>query len=80
MNATVIAQSFTVEQSSAIASVQLEDNQAVIAFQSNPEKFYTFDASDSFVEELQSVLSQQPIQGLGSLVASARKAGDLTEV
>lgn len=80
MNATAIAQSFTVEQSSAIASIQVEDNQAVISFQSNPEKYYTFDASDSFIEELQSLLNVQPIQGLGSLIASARKTGDLTEV
>jgi hypothetical protein len=79
-NATAFAQTFTVAQSSAIASIQVEDNQATIAFQSNPEKSYTFTATDSFVEELESVLNQNPIQGLGSLVASARKTGDLVEV
>lgn len=79
-NATAISQTFTVAQSSAIASIQVEDGQATINFQSNPEKSYTFNASDAFVEELESVLNQNPIQGLGSLVASARKTGDLVEV
>ena len=78
--ATALFRSFTVAESSAIASVQVEDNQALISFQSNPEKVYSFDASDRFVEELESVLNQDPIQGLGSLVASARKTGDLKEV
>lgn len=80
MPATAIAQSFTREQSSAIASVKVEDNQVLIAFQSNPGQVYAYNASDSFVEELQSVLNQNPIQGLGSLVASARRTGDLQEV
>ena len=79
-NATAIFRTFTVAESSAIASVQVETNQCLISFQSNPEKVYTFDASDSFVEELESVLNQELIQGLGSLVASARMTGDLKEV
>lgn len=80
MSATAIAQSFTREQSSAIASVQVDGNQVTLAFQSNPSQRYAYNASDSFVEELQSVLNQNPIQGLGSLVASARRTGDLQEV
>lgn len=78
--ATAISRTFTTAESSAIASVQVEDNQAMIAFQSNPEKVYTFDASDSFVEELESILAQNPIQGLGAFVAAARKTGDLQDV
>jgi hypothetical protein len=79
---TVVAfsRTFTAEESSAIASIQVEDNQAMIAFQSNPDRVYTFNASDNVIEELESVLNQNPIQGLGSLVASARKTGDLTLV
>ncbi len=79
-NATAIAQTFTVAQSSAIAAIRVEDGLATITFQSNPSKSYDFTASDNFVEELESVLNQNPIQGLGSLVASARKTGDLVEV
>ena len=79
-NVTAIFRSFTAEESSAIASVRVEDGQAVIAFQSNPEQLYTYDASDSFVEELDSLLSQEPVQGLGSFIAAARKTGDLQEV
>lgn len=77
---TAMFRTFTVEESTAIASIQVEDNQAMIVYQSNPDNVYTFTASDSFVEELESVLSHDPIQGLGSLVASARKTGDLQEV
>jgi hypothetical protein len=79
-NAVALLRSFTVAESSAIASVQVEDNQAMIAFQSNPDKVYTFDASDSFIQELEEILNQNPIQGLGSLVAAARKSGDLQDV
>jgi hypothetical protein len=79
-NATAMFRSFTAQESSAIASVQVEDNQAMIAFQTNPEQLYTYDASDSFVEELNSLLSQEPVQGLGSFIAAARKTGDLQEV
>jgi hypothetical protein len=78
--ATAIFRTFTVAESEAIASVQVEDNQAMIAFQSNPEKVYTYNCTDSFVEELDSLLSQDPVQGLGSFVAAARKTGDLQEV
>lgn len=80
MPATAIAQSFTVEQSSAISSVQVENSEAVISYRSNPEKFYTYECSDNFVQELESILSQNPIQGLGSFVSAARKTGDLREV
>lgn len=78
--ATVLFRSFTTEESSAIASIQVEDGQAMIAFQSNPDQVYTYDASDNFVEELEAILNQNPIQGLGSFVAAARKTGDLQEV
>jgi hypothetical protein len=78
--ATALFRTFTTEESSAIASVQVEDGQAMIAFQSNPDQVYTYNCSDSFVEELDSLLSQNPIQGLGSFVAAARKTGDLEEV
>lgn len=79
-NATALFRTFTVQESSAIASIQVEDNQALIAYQSNPEKVYTFDATDTFVGELVTILDSDPIQGLGSLVATARRTGNLKEV
>ena len=79
-NATAQFRTFTVEQSSAIASILIEDNQAMIAYQSNPDKVYTFDATDTFINELVTILDTNPIQGLGAFVATARRTGNLKEV
>jgi len=78
--ATSFAQTFTTEQSVAIASVQVEGNQVMLAFQSNPERQYTYSATDSFIEELESVVNAEVVEGLGSLVAAGRRSGDLQEV
>jgi hypothetical protein len=78
--ATAFAQTFTTEQSVAIASVQVEGNQVTLAFQSNPEAQYTYSATDSFIQELESVVNAEVVQGLGSLVAAGRRSGDLQEV
>ncbi len=79
--ATVIAtQTFTAEQSSAIASVRVEGNQVTLAFQSNPQSQYTYSATDSFIEELEGVVTAEVVEGLGSLVAAGRRSGDLQEV
>ena len=78
--ATAIDQTFTTEQSSAIASVRVEGNQVTLAFQSNPDTQYTYSATDSFIEELESVVSAEVVEGLGSLVAAGRRSGDLQEV
>jgi hypothetical protein len=78
--ATVIDQTFTAEQSSAIASVRVEGNQVTLAFQSNPQTQYTYSATDSFIEELESVVGAEVVEGLGSLVAAGRRSGDLQEV
>jgi len=82
MTATAtLFRNFTTEDSSAIASVSLENAPQVdIAFQSNPEKVYTFAASESVIEELESFLNADEIQGLGSFVAVARRLGGLQEV
>jgi hypothetical protein len=77
---TATAQTFTTEQSSAIASVRVEGNQVTLAFQSNPDAQYTYSATDSFIEELESVVGAEVVEGLGSLVAAGRRSGDLQEV
>jgi phage-related protein len=78
--ATAIDQTFTTEQSSAIASVRVEGNQVTLAFQSNPDAQYTYIATDSFIQELESVVCAEVVEGLGSLVAAGRRSGDLQEV
>jgi hypothetical protein len=52
----------------------------MLAFQSNPERQYTYSATDSFIEELESVVNAEVVEGLGSLVAAGRRSGDLQEV
>ncbi len=78
--ATAFAQTFTTEQSVAIASVRAEGNQVMLAFQSNPERQYTYSATDSFIQELESVVGAEVVEGLGSLIAAGRRSGDLQEV
>ena len=79
-NATAISRSFTLQESAAIASVRVEDNQAMIAYQNNPDKVYTYICTDSFVEELDSILKQDTIEGMGSFVSASRKTGDLQDM
>ena len=79
-NATVIARSFTVAESSAIASIQVEDNQALITYQSNPDRVYTFDATDAFVEQLETNLNADPMPSMGRFIDRSRKTGALQEV
>jgi hypothetical protein len=79
-NATAISRTFTVAESTAIASVQVEDNQALISFRSNPDKVYTFDSTDAFADQLQSILNVSPISGMGNFISTSRKTGALQEV
>lgn len=77
----IVRRTFLPINSSAIAYVDIENApQVQIAFQSNPQKVYTFQGSESVVDELQSILNAEEVQGLGSLVAAARRSGDLQEV
>lgn len=76
----VITRSFTTEESTAVASVNVEDNFVQIAFHSNPEKVYTYQCSDNFVSSLKGIVESDTISGLGYLVATSRKSGDLQDV
>jgi phospholipid N-methyltransferase len=78
--ATAISRTFTTEESTAIASIVVDGTEAMIAFQSNPEKIYTYECNESFVNQLEQILSQDTIQGLGYLVGISRKNQDLKEV
>jgi hypothetical protein len=79
-NATAIFRTFTLAESEAIASVLVEDNQAVISFQSNPDRFYTFDATDGFVDQLETILNADPMPSMGGFIDRSRKSGALQEV
>lgn len=79
--ANAAARNFNLEESSAIAFVSLENAPQVdIAFQSNPAKVYSFQGSESVIEELEGFINTSEVQGLGSFVAVARRLGELQEV
>jgi hypothetical protein len=81
---TVITRrSFLPVNSSAIANVDASNLPEVkIAYQSNPQKFYTFNASQEFGSSLVDVISADDLKGqsLGRMIADARSKGQLQEV
>lgn len=82
INATAIARQFTTAQSSAIASIEIDGSMVMIAFQSNPENTYTFNADADYLSDLVDVVSDEDLKGrsLGSFIAEGRRSGELQEV
>jgi len=82
INADPIYRSFSVDESSAIANVEIDGTFVEIIFQSNTEKAYLFSASDRFVAYLCAVIQSPDLLGysLGSVIAKARKNGDLNYI
>ena len=75
-----LTRTFTTEESQAVASVDLNDSFVKIAFQSNPDKEYTYQCSDNFASSLSDIVNSSTVSGLGYLVSTSRKNGDLQEV
>ena len=71
---------FTVDQSSAIAHIEIDGNFVEMSFQSNIERAYVFKGSLRFIAHLCAVIQSPDLLGfsLGSIIAKARKNGDLT--
>ncbi len=71
---------FSVDESSAIHCVSVLGNHVTIAFQSNTQQQYIFDASDRFIAHIRAVLTNyNPDEhSMGSIIAKARKSGDLS--
>jgi hypothetical protein len=74
-----IYRTFTVDESSAIYNVEIDENLVEIIFHSNTERAYVFRGSDRLIPYLTSVLKSPDLlgQSLGSLIAKWRKSGDL---
>ncbi len=70
---------FTVDESSAIYCISVLGNHVTIAFQSNTEKQYIFEASDRFIAHIRAILTNfNPDEiSIGSVIAKARKSEDL---
>ena len=74
-----IYRAFTVEQSRAIANIEIDQDLVEIIFQSNTEKAYSFRGSIRFIPHLISIIQSPDLLGLslGSTIDKARKNGDL---
>ena len=82
INTAPIYGSFSVDQSSAIANIEIDGNYVEIIFQSNTEKAYLFRGSDRMIAHLSAVIQSPDLLGLslGSIIAKARKNGDLEQI
>jgi hypothetical protein len=82
MTATAtLNRSFSPAESSAIAYIDLQNLPMVeISYQSNPDKVYTYKATEDFGDLLTETIDGTVDGGLGSMVNSAIRAGDLTLV
>lgn len=86
--ATAIApvhRQFTKEQSSAIHSITIpgDSNDVFINYHSNADKVYNFTASDSYIEFLSDLLTNDEILSnvsIGSTIADARRTEELKSV
>lgn len=76
-----VSRTLTADQSSAIAFVKVEDLNVTIAYQSNPDKMYTYTADAEFATQLTQVLEAEDLAGIsvGGMVSDARRVGDLVE-
>lgn len=74
-----IYRSFSVEESSAIANVEIDQDLVEIIFHTNTEKAYSFRGSSRFIAHLTAMIQSPDLLGnsLGATIARARKIGDL---
>ena len=82
INAAPIYRTFTVEESSAIHNIEIDENCVEIIFHSNTEKAYAFDATSRFAAHLTEIIKSPDLLGfsLGSVIPKARKNGDLQQI
>ena len=74
-----IFRTFTVDESSAIHNIEIDENLVEITFQSNTSIAYGFEASDEFVVTLSEIIESPDLMGksLGYVIWNARKSGAL---
>jgi hypothetical protein len=77
-----IFRTFTIDESSAIHNIEIDENCVEIIYQSNTEKAYAFDATSRFAVHLAEIIKSPDLLGfsLGSVIAKARKNGDLQQL
>lgn len=74
-----IFRTFTVDESSAINNIEIDENLVEITFQSNTSIAYGFEASDEFVVTLSEIIQSPDLMGisLGQCIWKARSNGEL---
>lgn len=74
-----IYRSFTSDESTAIANIEIDREFVEIIFQSNTEKAYIFKGSDRLIPYLTEVIKSPDLLGisLGKYIHKSRKIGDL---
>jgi hypothetical protein len=79
INAAPIYRVFSVDESSAIANIEIDQDLVEIIFHSNTEKAYSFMGSSRFIAHLTAMIQSPDLLGnsLGATIARARKIGDL---
>ena len=70
---------FSVDESSAIANIEIDQDLVEIIFHTNIEKAYSFRGSSRFIAHLTAMIQSPDLLGnsLGATIAKARKVGDL---
>lgn len=75
---------FTTAQSSAIASIEINENEVTISYQSNPDRSYTFATTSDIISEIEDraeqVLMNSPMVSMGRFVAELIADGNLRQV
>ncbi|MGA1544645.1 MAG: hypothetical protein ACO388_07475 [Saprospiraceae bacterium] len=73
---------FTIEESRAIYSIEIDENLVEIIFRSNTEKAYVFKGDGYIIRHLSDMIESPDFLGysLGSTVAEARKVGTLQQI
>ena len=79
ITAAPIYRTFSVDESSAIHNIEIDQDLVEIIFHSNTDKAYLFSGSARFIAHLTEVIKSPDLLGfsLGSIIAKARKNGDL---
>jgi hypothetical protein len=80
--ATASFRTFTIEQSSAIHNLHIEQEGYVeVIFQSNTEKAYGFNSNPEFCAKLIDAISYTDLPySIGKMIAEGRKNGDLIAI
>ena len=81
LEAGAVYRTFTIEESSAIFNLHIENNFVEVIFQSNRNRAYGFNSNSEFCIKLVDAISYTDLPySIGKMIAQGRKNGDLTPI